>query len=375
MKQILADALTLARKEVKQLYRDPTALALTFIVPLVMVGALGFAVIGAYGGSGDTKIAIAVVDEDQTRLSAAFRDSLASVAELRESITPTTKQQAENLVQSSHIAAALIIPEGFEHHLKTRHQSFLILFADNSKHSAPGVVQSAISKAIVQFESQLASHVSNDTVRISIDTRTLTGRQSGAWAFMPGLLAIAIMLSSFDDVVVAISRESERGTLTRLGLTPINLVSFYLGKTVSTVVLTIARTTEMLLVFVFILGVPLLGNLALVYLVTVAVGVCTLALGFALSTKLRGETTITFVEIIATFPLLALTGVLFPIELMAEDGRRVAWMLPWTYGVDALRRVMSLGQGFLDIARDLSVLLLATGIFMSLAVILFRRRM
>lgn len=373
MRQVLADAWTLAWKEVTQLRRDPAALALTFIVPLLMVGALGFAVIGVYGGrSGEVTISIVLVDEDQTSLSIGFRDAVARVSGLKATTTATTRDQAELLVQSGQVPGALIIPQGFGHHLLTRESTFVIVVTDNSKHSAPGVVRAAISKAIQQFVSTLPES-ENGGFQISVQSRTLTGREPGGWATMPGLLAIAVMLSSFDDVVIAISRERERGTLIRLALSPINLISLYLGKIMSTILLTSARTTEMLLVFVLVLGIPIMGNLGLVYLVTIVIGICTLALGFALSTKLRGEATITIVEIIATFPLLALTGVLFPIELMAEDGQRFAWLLPWTYGVDALRRVISLGQGLLQISTDLVMMLLATGIFMLFAVVLFKR--
>ncbi len=375
MSQILRDAWTLAWKEITQLRRDPAALALTFIVPLLMVGALGFAVIGAYGGrSGDVTLSVALVDEDHTPLSISFRDAVSRVAGLKATVTPTTRDQAELLVSSGRVPGAIIIPQGFGHHLLTRESTFVIVLTDNSKHSAPGMVRSAVARAVEEFVSGLSESGQNGRFSISVESRTLTGREPGGWANMPGLLAIAVMLSSFDDVVIAISRERERGTLVRLGLTPINLISLYLGKTMSTVLLTIARTTEMLLVFVLLLGIPILGNLGVVYVVTTLIGICTLALGFALSTKLRGEAMITIVEIIATFPLLALTGVLFPIELMTRDGQQVAWLLPWTYGVDALRRVISLGQGFFEIGADLSMLLLATGVFMMFAIFLFKRQ-
>lgn len=377
MKRILIDAWVLARKEIRQLYRDPAALALTFIVPVLMVGALGFAVIGTYGGTDQVSTAFVLVDEDQTPLSISFRETLRRVPELKTMLTSATRQQAEKLVESGRAPGAVVIPAGFAHHLLTQKSAFVIVFTDNSKHSSPGVVQGAVSKAILQFGVELSANGtnwSNGRFAISVETRTLTGREPGGWATMPGLLALAIILSSFDDVVIAISRERERGTLTRLGLTPINLIALYAGKTISTVILTVARTTEMLLVFVFLLGISIVGNLALVYLVTIMIGISTLTLGFALSTKLRGETTITIVEIIATFPLFALTGILFPIEMMAEDGQRIAWFLPWTYGVDALRRVIALGQGLFDIAGDLYMLLLSTGIFMLFAVVLFRRR-
>lgn len=374
MRQLLTDAWTLAWKEITQLRRDPAALALTFIVPLLMVGSLGFALIGVYGGrNGDVSISVVVVDEDQTSLSIGLRDSVALVSGLKATETATTRDQAELLVQSGQFPGALIIPQGFEHHLLTRENAFVIVFTDNSKHSAPGVVRTSISKAIEQFASRLKGpQIGN--FQISVETRTLTGREPGGWASMPGLLAIAVLLSSFDDVVIAITRERERGTLTRLGLTPINLISLYLGKTISTVLLTFARTTEMLLVFVLLLGIPMKGNVGLVYVVTVAIGICTLALGFALSTKLQGEATITIVEIITTLPLLFLTGIFLPTELMAEDGQRIAWLLPWTYGVDALRRVISLGQGLFEISTDLLMLSVATMAFMMMAVALFRRQ-
>lgn len=387
MKEVLYDAWTLALKEINQLYRDRATLALTFIVPILMVSALGFALvgpsggtaltfamIGPSGGTSDTSTSIALVDDDHTQQSHDFHDSLKQVRTLKTIVESATREEAESLVQRGQVPGALIIPEGFGHHLKTEGRTFVILFTDNSKHFAPSFVRTAVAEAIQIFSRGLHGDQGTELFQISIDVRTLTGRAPGGWAYMPGLLAVAITISSFDDVVIAISRERERGTLIRLTLTPINLISLYLGKTLSTVLLTIARTTEMLLVFVVFFSVPIIGSLALVYLVTIMIAITTLALGFALSTRLRGETTITFVEIIATFPLFALTGALFPIQIMSASGQRVAWYLPWTYGVDALRRVITLGQGLFDISFDISMLLLATAIFMVLAIVMFERR-
>jgi ABC-2 type transport system permease protein len=174
--------------------------------------------------------------------------------------------------------------------------------------------------------------------------------------------------------VNAISRERERGTFARLLLSPVNIISIYTGKTVATVILTAVRTTLMLIIFV-LMGLTIRGNILLIYLITSLIAVFTLSLGLVLSSRIRGSSTLTVLEIALTFPLFELAGVFQSPELLASGGRAIAWILPWTYGNEALRRVIYLGLGLHAISGDLLVLLISSLIMLPLATILSRRTM
>lgn len=172
----------------------------------------------------------------------------------------------------------------------------------------------------------------------------------------------------------AITRERERGTFPRLLLSPVNIVSIYTGKMIATVLLTAVRTTLMLIIFV-LMGLAIRGNILLVYLITSLIAVFTLSLGLVMSARIRGSSTLTVLEIALTFSLFQLAGVFQSPELLSSGGRAIAMMLPWTYGNEALRRVIYLGLRLDAITVDLLVLSLSSLIMLPIATMLSKRTM
>jgi ABC-2 type transport system permease protein len=182
------------------------------------------------------------------------------------------------------------------------------------------------------------------------------------------------ILGAFDDIVNAVSRERERGTFPRLVLTPVNIFSVYMGKMAATVVLNAVRTTLMLTIFV-LTGLVIRGSILLIYLVTSLMAIFTLSLGLVLSSRVRGSSTLTILEIAISFPLFQLTGAFESPELLASEGRALTRMLPWTYGNEALRRVIYLGLGLNAIGIDVIILLASSVALLPVATLLSKRRM
>jgi ABC-2 type transport system permease protein len=123
------------------------------------------------------------------------------------------------------------------------------------------------------------------------------------------------------------------------------------------------------------MGLAVRGNIFLVYLTTSLIAVFTLSLGLVLSARIRGSSTLTILEIALTFPLFELTGVFQSPELLASGGQAIARILPWTYGNEALRRVIYLGLGFNAIAGDLLILSLGSLVMLPIALMLSKRTM
>ncbi|HKM76368.1 MAG TPA: ABC transporter permease, partial [Candidatus Bathyarchaeia archaeon] len=194
--------------------------------------------------------------------------------------------------------------------------------------------------------------------------------------YLPGLLGMIILLGAFDDIVNAICRERERGTFPRLILTPTSLLAIYSGKMAATVVLTIIRTAVML-VILRATGMIIRGSIPLVFLTTALIGTFTLATGLVISSRIRSSATLTFLEIAMTFPLLYLAGVWSAPLMLDPTGKFISLSLPWTYGNDALRRIMFLGLGLNSpsVSGDLLILLASTLILLPVALVLSKRTM
>jgi ABC-2 type transport system permease protein len=370
MNRFARDTTTVTVKELRQLFRDPLSLALTIMFPILLIQL--FVVIVTAFSAPSYSIAVVVSDLDGSSVSKSLVDKLTSSRVIKVTQFFQTEEQALGAVESGAATGAVIIPKGFGDALLSNRQAFVILQTDNSKITSSALIQSAVSSSTQSLLELVSARLGPAPVEVML--RPISGRPPTGDTFLPGMLGMITILGAFDDIVNAITRERERGTFPRLVLTPTSILSIYSGKISATVVLNAVRTTLMLVIFV-LTGLVIRGNVLLVYLTTTLIAVFTMSLGLMLSTKIRSSATLTILEIAITFPLFQLAGAVQAPELLASGGRALAAMLPWTYGNDAIRRVIYLGVGLDAIFVDLAVLLLSSLVLLPIATLLSKRTM
>jgi ABC-2 type transport system permease protein len=374
MNPFFRDTAAIARKELRQLGRDPLALVLTIMFPILLMG--NFIVISSAFRSTTHDIPTVVGDLDNTPASAELLNKLTTSSLIRIHQVVRTQEQAFRLVDRGGAVGAVVIPEGFAEGLAKGH-TYVVVQLDFSKATSAtiliGEVRAAIRQVLqesrygeLSFQAQLAA--------VEVILRPIAGRPPTGDIIMPGFLGIIATLGAFDDTVNAISRERDRGTFPRLILTPISMFSIYSGKMAATVVLTVLRTGLMLIIL-SLTGLVIRGNLLLIFLITILIAMFTLSLGLVVSSRIRSSATLTVLEIAMTFPLFTLAGTGTSPMLLAPSGKAIALALPWSYGNDALRRVIYLGLGLQAIGSDLLILLLCTAILMPISLKLAVRTM
>jgi ABC-2 type transport system permease protein len=369
---LVRDSFAIANKEIRQLGRDPVSLILTFMFPIVLIGI--FIVIASAFGAPSYNIPVVVADLDSSQASTILVDKMATSPIIRVTQFLPSEEQALQLVQTGDVMGAVIIPQGFQTSLLTTGRAFIVIQTDNSKITAPILIQAAVSQEAQALITTSGSQFGIKQASVDVVLRPISGRPPSGDTILPGFLGIIAILGAFDDIVNAITRERERGTFPRLLLSPVNISSIYNGKMIATIVLTALRTTLMLIIFM-LMGLVIRGNILLIYLTTSLIAVFTLSLGLVLSARIRGSSTLTVLEIALTFPLFSLAGVFQSPELLASGGRAIARLLPWTYGNEALRRVIYLGLGLNAIIGDLLILFVSSLVMLPIAIMLSKRTM
>lgn len=371
MRRLIRDTAAISIKEIKQLGRDPVSLILTFMFPILLIGI--FIVVVAAFSAPSFNIPVAVADLDGSPASKILVDKMSTSSIIRVIQLVPTEEQALHGVETGEVMGAVVIPKGFGNALP-RGQAFIILQTDNSKVTASSLIQVAVNNEAQALLSTAGAQFGVKSASVQVIFRPISGRPPSGDAILPGFLGMITILGAFDDIVNAISRERERGTFPRLLLSPVNIFAIYSGKMVSTVLLTALRTTLMLVIFI-LMGLVIHGNVFFIYLTTALIAVFTLSFGLVMSSRIRSSSTLTVLEIAMTFPLFGLAGTTQSPELLASGGRAIARSLPWTYGNEALRRVIYLGLGFNAIAGDLLILLISSLVLLPIAVMLSKRTM
>jgi ABC-2 type transport system permease protein len=376
MMSFVRDTVAITGKELKQLRRDPVSLVLTIMFPILLIGI--FIVIVSAFSATTHNVPVVVADLDGTPASNALLGQLTQSRFIHVTQLVQTEDQAYQAVANGQVIGAIVIPQGFGAALASGN-AFVIVSTDNSKLTSSTFVSEAVNQGAQNLvnEASLGEGGVNFALKlapIEVITRPLSGRPPTGDPILPGFLGMIAILGGFDDIVNAISRERERGTFPRLTLSPVSLFAVYSGKMFATVVLTILRTALMLVIF-SLYGLAIRGNLILIFLTTILIAVFTLSLGLMMSTRIRGSATLTVLEIAMTFPLFTLAGTFNSPLLLAPGGRAIADSLPWTYGNDALRRLIYLGAGLNAVVGDLFILFVSSLILMPIAILLSKRTM
>lgn len=170
------------------------------------------------------------------------------------------------------------------------------------------------------------------------------------------LIGLFVILFTYLLSAVGVLRERSQGTLERLRASPATTAETVLGYLGGFLVFGVAQSVIVLTFLVGVLRIHHSGNLALVLLVQIILVVIGVALGLVFSTISANELQAVQMIPLVIVPQVLMSGVIWPVATLPIVLKQLAYILPLTYAVDALRGVMIRGAGFGGIALDLAVL-------------------
>jgi ABC-2 type transport system permease protein len=178
-----------------------------------------------------------------------------------------------------------------------------------------------------------------------------------AYNFVPGVMGLILMLICAMMTAIAIVREKETGTMEVLLASPIKPVYIILAKAVPYFVLSIANLATILLLSVFVLGVPIAGSLVWLMVVSMLFIFTALALGLLISTLLDSQMAAMLASGMGLMmPTMLLSGLIFPIESMPNVLQWLSAVVPARWYIEAVRKVMIQGVEVQFVLREIAVL-------------------
>jgi ABC-2 type transport system permease protein len=368
--------LTILRKEFRSVFRDPRMRLVIFGVPIIQTLIFGYAV------TMDVRhVRLVVVDRDNTpesrELVARFTGS-----DYFDSILNTPDEhEAERLIDAAEASAILQINSGFQNMLRGGKTAPVMLAVDGS--------DSNTARLVLNYSSIIASNF-NTQVLLERSLRT-SGRpispggvdlRTRAWFnenlesrnyFVPGIMAVLVMLISLMLTGMAIVREKEAGTIEQIMVTPIRRSEFILGKCAPFAVIGFADVVLVTIVGVFWFGIPIRGNFFLLLLGTSCFLLSTLGIGLFISTVSGTQQQAMMTTFFFFFPAMLLSGFIYPIANMPEVIQWLTLVNPLRHFLIIIRGVFLKGVG-LEILWPQLLWLLGIGLcVMTFAVGRFRK--
>ncbi len=367
----------LARKELRQTLRDPRALRVIFVAPIVQLIIFGYAV------TTDVKDAATIVfDRDNTTLSRELTQDLAASGYFR--ITATASRAADLADALDHGSAlvALEIPRGFQTDLGSGQPATVQLLVDGTSSNTATVAQAYAAQIILRFGQEHSPLTVAQTAKLSAGRLPGVDLRVRAWYNpnlesrvynVPGVVGNLMMLMSLLLTTLAVVRERELGTLEQLMVSPLKPAEMIVGKTLPVVGIAMVDLMIITVVATLWFHIPLRGSLAFLVVVSLAYVVCGLGIGLLIST-VSNTTQEAFMTMFMFFlPAMIVSGFFFPIENMPVFFQYLTLINPVAYYVKAVRAIFLKGAGIGVLWPQLAMLLLMGGAILWFASTRFRK--
>jgi ABC-2 type transport system permease protein len=330
----------LVRKEVYQLVRDPSSIAIGVIMPVLLILLFGYAL------SLDVKsVPVAVVLEDTSpaasELAAGFRLSPYFSAEIM-----TSMPRAEELMLERRVDGIIRVRSDFARRLSVGKADVQILVHGSDANRAR-IIDTYARGAISQWaEQRTAEGKAPETGAVVVETRMWFNEANDSHYFLvPGLIVLIMTLIGAFLTTLVMAREWERGTFEAMFVTPVRTGEILLSKMIPYFVLGIGGLVLCILAAKFLFQVPFRGSVLVLAGVSTLYLLVSLAIGLLVSSATKSQFVSSMVTLIVTFlPAMMLSGFLFDLRSMPEFVRWISYVLPARYYVALLQTIFLAGD-------------------------------
>ena len=355
MKQFLSFVI----KEAKHILRDKRTMLILFGMPVVLMFIFGFAI------TTDVKnVRTVVVTSQMDHLTQQAIERLAVSEYFIITKTVSTPGEAEYLIRSQKADISLTpspSPKG-----KGSAHTWQIM-VDGSD---PNMSQQWVTYA------QRTMAPANSQFSILNSQLLYNPQMKSAYNFVPAIMGMLLMLICAMMTSISIVREKEKGTMEVLLVSPVKPLMVIIAKAVPYLVLAFGILITILLMARFVLDVPLAGSLFWILAVSTLYILLALSLGLLISNVAQTQLVALLLSaMVLLMPVVMLSGMLFPVESMPTILQWLSAIVPPRYYIQAMRKLMIMGVGIEDVAREVAVLAAMTVVLLAVALNKFKQRL
>ncbi len=343
MKAGLKRTAAIASKELWHILHDPRSLVIIFMLPVIQLVMFGYAL-----NFEIQNVDLAVINYDPSHFSTDLIDEFKGSRFFTVTFPDILPQEAEKLFLERVARAVLIIPADFGRRLQQNKNAAIQLLIDSADPNAAQHIRNYATTVIQQYNSQ-----NNTRVRYPFEIRNtiwFNPELKSAYFFVPGILALILVMISALLTSVAVAREKETGTLEQLLVSPVNQYEIILGKVAPYIGLAFLDALMILLIGIFLFDVPFRGSMLVLLSLTLLYIITALSLGITISTIAPTQQVAMMMAQSSTLlPTLFLSGFIFPLESLPKVLQYISYIVPARYYLPVVRGVILKGNTFQDL--------------------------
>jgi ABC-2 type transport system permease protein len=345
--------LAFVKKEFLHILRDRRTLFILIGMPIALVLIFGYTITNEFKDA-----SYVVIDKSSTAMSKELIDHLSSSGHFKLVASLRNTKELEEAFKAGTAKMGVIIPPRFDVDFHKDKITKIQLIADASEPNYAATLTNYARRMIMDFQLEKSNMVA-PPYQINIEMRMLYNpKLIGAYNFIPGVMAMILMLISAMMTSLTITREKETGTLDLLLVSPLSIMVIILGKVTPYILLSFLNALIVIAMGFFVFDVPIQGSLALLLILSLLYVIVALCLGVLISTKASNQQMAMIMSLfILMLPTILLSGFMFPIASMPKILQYISIINPAKYFVKIQQAVMLKGAGWDAVSTPTFVLL------------------
>jgi ABC-2 type transport system permease protein len=353
----------IAIKETRHILRDPRSLSVAILMPILMTLFFGYVI-----NLDPKNIELAVLDFERTPESRELVEKFYLSGHFKKPVSVPTLSDPEKTLRSGAVNAVLTIKPGFTKALTNLSHYELGLLVDGS--------DVTISSAAVNYSSILLRNYlmgklpyGMELSGVVISPQVLYNSDlKSSHFFVPGMIAIFLMMISALLTSITIAREKEAGTLEQLLTSPVSPQQIIIGKVLPYIALALLDTMLVLVFALINFGVPFVGSFLLLLLFATIYLVTALSLGILISTLVSTQQVAMMAALFTTvLPSVMLSGFIFEIKNMPKTLQLISSLVPAKYFILIIRGIMLKGSDITVLWTEAVSLIVITVVLLTVA--------
>lgn len=339
-------------KEFVQMRRDKTTLGMMIGIPLIQLILFGFAI-----NLNPRHLPTAIVGIDNSNLTRRILVSLENSTYFKFVSPSLSEHDANDLLKRGRVQFILNIPPNFSHDLVKGLRPNLLLEADATDPAATSravsVFNDLASKSLQEELSGPLAWLNPTSLPYipSVQTR-YNPLAITAFNIVPGLLGVVLTMTLVMITALAITRETERGTMENLLATPLKPLEVIIGKILPYIIVGYIQILLILLMAKFLFGVPMQGSILLLLILCLPFIAANLSVGLTFSALATNQLQAVQSAMFFFLPSLLLSGFMFPFRGMPDWAQFVGNLLPLSHFLLIVRGILLKGNTFFDVWQE-----------------------
>ncbi|TBW36930.1 ABC transporter permease [Siculibacillus lacustris] len=360
-------------KEMVQMRRDRITFAMMLGVPIMQLLLFGYAI-----NTDPKRLPAAIVAVSQDRYTRAVVTALETTGYFRFEAQPSSLAEADLLIESGAVAFVVTLPADFGTRVERGDHPEILIEADATDPAAAsgaiGTLGTVAQRALTREQGQEAEVEARQDKMLSVVVhRRYNPEGISQYNIVPGLLGVILQMTLVMMTGMALTRETERGTMENLLAMPATPMEIMLGKILPFLGVGGVQVVVVLTAAKILFGLPFLGSLTLLISAVLTFVLSLVLMGYFISTFARTQMQAMQLTFFFFLPSLMLSGFMFPFAGMPDWAQAIGECFPLTHFLRIVRAVMLKGAEMPAIAWEMAMLAVFILAYGGIALARFRR--